>query len=377
MASVVSQPLQIVTGLRNVEYKFTMASIGVPPEEKRLIYRLRNVTDGTYLTNWKEYPTVEDGQIIPIDFTEDLRGILSTPAPNLSLVVNAVNTTILKTIEVEYGERTVNTETCETTDTPEGTTNQSDVLNGIRRHRSLGSLIGLVLGNRAKRYSVQPDSADFLYVAGSMSVRLSYYTAANTFISQVTHTITNPFPGSSVTIIPIGFNIAPSGAAIMHVSATTTGTASFPTDLLFTVDTNFWAKEQSAIVDFYFQNNMGGVDLLSFEAIDAMAMSVQKQEIVSRFEGVVYSQGQRHSINNTSFPTLYFKRTWNKPLKQDDQFWLNELAASNNVWAKLYLPNGFPILVKMVITTGDVSTRGTPHEFIIGAYFSEVFLFPH
>src|SRR5687768_15870407 len=102
MATVTSFPLQVISGLRCVEYKFSMPSVGTDPEEKYLIYRLKNVTDNTYLTNWKTYRPVSNGQVIPIDFVRDLQGILNTPAPNPSLIVNAINTTVLKTIEVEY-----------------------------------------------------------------------------------------------------------------------------------------------------------------------------------------------------------------------------------------------------------------------------------
>src|SRR5688572_29371573 len=106
MATVVSQPLQLTSALRCVEYTFNMPSAGVAPEEKKLIYRLRNVTDGEFLTAWKEYPTVADGQDISIDFVKDLRRILTTPKPNITAAVPYLDNNLIKTIEVEYGERT-------------------------------------------------------------------------------------------------------------------------------------------------------------------------------------------------------------------------------------------------------------------------------
>lgn len=399
MATAISQPLQLSSALRCVEFGFEMPSAGVAPEEKKLIYRLFNTTDGEYLTAWKEYPTVSDGQEIKIDFVEDLRRILTTPKPNITATVPYTDTSIIKTIEVEYGERTVNNETCEVTDVVNGLTSPIDVVNGIRRHQQLATQTdilnnrGVVLHDRAKRYSISKDGADFLYVVGSKRIRLSYYTSANVFISAVDHIINQPFPNSVCTIIPIGFDIAPATAGIIHVSASDTGTPNLTTNLLFTLENNFYSvengshnlldKTQRAPSDFYFQNNFGGFDMLSFEVINSIAANVAKQEIIHRFDCATeytgYATDQRTNINNNSFTSITYQRSWGRPLTYHDQKWLAELASSNNVWVKEYLDFGTSslqaVLLKFQLTNSEVVTRGG--DFIISGYYSEVALFPN
>lgn len=402
MATLVSQPLQLTSALRCVEYKFQQASIGVAPEEKKFIYRLRNVTDGQYLTRWKEYPTAFNNQIIPIDFTKDLQRILTTPKPDIGALVPFTDNNIIKTIEVEYGERTINTETCaDAVDTVDGITPQIDVVNGIRRHTVIASQAdinlsnGIVLHDRAKRYSVSRDAADFLYVIGNKNILLSYYTASNVFISSASHVINQPYPNSVCTVIPIGFNVAPANAAIIHVSASNIGVPNLTTDLLFTIDNNFYAKENGSVyvydktnrmpTDLYFQNNFGAFDLCCFENVEQMSANVAKQEIIQKFdcstEFTGYATDQRLNINNTSMPIVTFKRTWNKPLLYHDQKWLNELSASNNVWVKEYLDLGFafltPVLIKLQLTNNEVITRSQTGEFNVSGYYSEVFVYPN
>lgn len=399
MAAIVSTPLQLQSALRGVEYKFSMASIGVPPEEKKLIYRLLNVTDGQYLTRWKEYPTAFNGQVIPIDFTNDLRKILTSPKPLLGAGVY-VDNNIIKTIVVEYGERTINTDTCEDpVDVVDGTTPEIDVVNGIRRHQPIASQAdinfgkGIVLHDRAKRYSVSRDSYDALYVIGSKNILISYYSAQNVFISSTQHNIVQPYPNSVCTVVPIGFSIAPAGTALIHISASDLGIPNLTTDLLFSFDNNFYAnengstnyfdKESRAIVDIYFQNNFGAFDLMCFESMEQISMNVAKQEIINRFdvgsEFTDYSSDQRSNINNTSFPIITFKRSWNKPINAHAAKWLNELAASGNVWVKEALDFGFsdltPVLLKFQLTNSEVITKSG--EFIISGYYSEVYLYPN
>lgn len=406
MATLVSQPLQLSSALRCVEYKFNMPSAGVAPEEKKLIYRLKNVTDNEYLApidgvSWKEYPTVADGQDISIDFVHDLRQILKSPKPLITAAVPYIDNEIIKTIEVDYGERTVNTDTCVVTDVQNGTTSPIDVLNGIRRHMQIADQAdilaskGIVLHDRAKRYSVSKTSADFLYVVGSKNVTLYYYTSGNVLISSVSHIITQPYPNSAVTVIPIGFNIAPSGTNIIHVCASDIGVPTIANNLLFTVDANFYGnergannlfdKDSKAITDLYIQNNFGAYDLMCFESVESMAMNVSKQEIIQKFdcstEFTGYATDQRLNINNVSFPEITFKRTWNKPLTFGDQKWLNELAASNNVWIKENLDFGFsslvPTLIKFQLSNSAVQTRGGTSEFVLSGYYSEVYLYPY
>lgn len=402
MATLVSLPLQLTSALRCVAYSFSMPSIGVLPEEKYLRYRLRNVTDNEYLTEWITEKPVYNGQVIPIDFTKDLEGILSTPKPNLTAAVPYIDTEIIKTIEVEFGERTVNTETCEPpVDVIDGTTPEIDVVNGIRRHQPIATQAdilnsnGIVLHDRAKRYSVSKTSSDFLYVIGNKNILISYYNSNNVFISSVSHIVFQPYPNSVCTVIPIGFNIAPAGTNVIHVSASDIGVPNLTTDLLFSIDCNFYAnergsnnlfdKENRAISDLYIQNNFGAFDLMCFESIDQMSMNVIKQEIVQKFdcanEYTGYSTAQRLNINNTSFPVITFRRSWNKPPSFRDQKWLNELAASNNVWVKENLDLGFssltPSLLKFQLTNSEVVTRGGTHEFVLSGYYSEVFYFPY
>lgn len=403
MATPVSQPLQLSSALRCVEYKFSMPSVGVYPEEKYFIYRLINDTTSQPLTAWKYYKPVANGQQITINFVKDLQGIVTTPKPNLTAAVPYTEQNLINAISVEYGERTVNIVDCTApVDVVDGTTPIIDVVNGIRRHQQIATQAdilanrGIVLCDRAKRYSVSRDAADFIYVIGSKNILLSYYTASNVFISSQAHTITQPYPGSICTVVPIGFNIAPAGTAIIHVSASNSGTPNLTSDLLFTLDNNFYAKEngsvnvfdkgERAMSDLYFQNNFGGFDLLSFESIESMAMTVSKQEIIKKFDCATeytgYATDQRLNINNQSYPTITFKRTWGKPLTYKDQRWLGELAASNNVWVKEYLDLGFsflsPVLLKFQLTNSEVQVRsGTASEFVLSGYYSEVFLFPN
>lgn len=402
MATLVSQPLQLTSALRCVEYKFNMPSVGVAPEEKYLMYRLLNVTDATELTNWKFYKPVFNGQDISIDFAKDLQRIVTTPKPNIFAVAPYVDNEIIKTIAVEFGERTVNIETCDDPiDVVEGTTPVIDVVNGIRRHTTIASESdinnsrGIVLHDRAKRYSVSRDAADFLYVIGNKNILLSYYTASNVFISSTSHIINQPYPNSVCTVIPIGFNVAPANAAIIHVSASDIGVPNLTTNLLFTIDNNFYSKENGSInlfdktdrvpSDIYFQNNFGAFDLCCFESLDQMSANVAKQEIIQKFdcstEFTGYATDQRLNINNTSFPLLTFRRTWNKPLMYHGQKWLTELASSNNVWIKEFLDLGFssltPALIKFQLTNSEVITRSQSADFVITGYYSEVFLYPN
>lgn len=382
MATVVSIPNVIHTALRNVEYTFNMPSVGVAPEEKYLRYRLKNNTNNVYLTDWKYYKPVTNGQNIVVDFYRDLMGIVSTPAPPFSTPGStSQNITIIKEIVVEYGERTINTETCDPpVDTTDGTTDPIDVINGI--HRVYGQDIAPVQGrklltNRPSRYSCNPDTYDWVYAFGQIDIEVVYYDSDMNIISSQPYFVNESHPGSKVIVIPCGFQNAPVGTRTIAVLTND----SYSPGVAFVIDGNLCQCEFGESRDLYFQNNYGGVDPLSFECIDSKQMNVAKQYLTYKYdEGLSVinrrTAGQRRVARNTSSPVITLRRQFDL-ITHDESKWLDEIAASSNVWMRERFPNGTEGLVRMNVVDATVPTFGEDVEFTLQVAYSEEWLFPY
>jgi hypothetical protein len=384
MATPVSIPIVLHTALRSVEYVFDMPSVGVSPELKYLRYRLKNQTDNIYLTDWKYYRPVADGQDIKIDFYKDLFEIVSTPPPPFAFP-NAMitNTDIIKKIAVEYGERTVNTETCDPpVDTLDGTTNSIDVINGIGRVWSIqipetGN--GYVLSKRPKQYTLNQGAYDWVYVIGSMTINVSYYSSTG-LIATIPFVTTGSHPGSPVFIIPCGFQYPNLSTTNIIVSSPQYVTAQNPDGIIFQSEMQQCSCENGEVRDLYLQNNEGGVDIISFDCVDTKQMNVAKQAITKKYNEADVNKrttGQRRTINNTSSPVITLKKQYDL-LTYPESKWLDEMAASGNVWMRETLDvSGTDVLIRMNVVDGSFPTYGEDVELILQLTYSEEFIYPY
>lgn len=389
MATVVSIPPVIHTALRSVEYTFNMPSVGVAPEKKYFRYRLKNVTNAlfpTYLTDWKYYEPVVNGQNIVIDFYRDLMGIVYTPPPPFSAPSSSSqNITIINQIVVEYGERTINTETCDpAVDTVDGTTDVIDVINGI--HRVYGQPIQPTLGrkiltNRPKRYSVNRNSYDWVYVFGQIDISVVYYDVNMNILGATDWLINETHPGSKIIVIPCGFQNSPVGTVTIGIYSSDQIQLSNPDGLVYFIDGNLCPCEFGETKDLYFQNQYGGVDMIAFECVEAKQMNVAKQYLTYKYdEGLGHvnaaKAGQRRVARNTSSPTLTMRRQFDY-LSLEDSRWLDECAASGNVWMREIMHDGTEFLIRMNIVDASVPTFGEEVEFMIQVQYSEEWIYPN
>lgn len=382
MATVVSIPSIISSGLRCVKFVFDMPDVGTPPERKYFLYRLKNVTDNTYLTGWETYQPMSNGQDISIDFYKDLFGILETPAPPYSNPLTLIsNSKVVKEILVEYKELTVNSETCEETESAVAETNSVDVYNGI--HRIYGTAInstGQILSHRPKQYTINQNTYDWMYVTGTMNVIIQFLNATNGLLSTTSFNTTESHPGSACYAIPCGMQLAPTGTAKIRVLASATNPFPDSTDLAWVASVETCNCENGEPVDLYVQNADGGIDPLSMDCVDSKVMNAAKQEIISKFDcgGIGNAiNGQRKSINNTSLPILTFRKAFNELSFQDSK-WLDELVASGSAWIRDENDKGVKAIYRFQFTNGSIPTYGSQDtEVTISGYYSEVFLFPY
>lgn len=383
MATVVSIPSLVSTGLRSLEYIFNMPSVGVAPEQKIFRYRLKNQTDNTYLTDWKYYIPVTDGQNIKIDFVKDLYGIITTTPPELKFP-NTVFTSNnpIKKIAVEYGERLINTDTCaDPIDTTDGTTNSIDVLNGIARVYQLPippSDPFVILSKRPSRYELNTGTYDWIDVIGTIQIDIAYYTE-QIGLGTVTYNATGIHPGSVVTRIPIGFQFANPLATYFVVSSPQLVTVENPGGVLYTVTSNLCGCENGENRDIYFQNNMGGIDCISFDCVDVKQMQIAKQYITSKYNKLssnIRKEGQRRAINNTSSPIITLRRQF-EDITFLDSRWLDECAGTSNIWMRDTIEDGSDALIRMNINDGGVNTYEDNIELILQLTYSEEFIYPY
>lgn len=380
MATLVSQPTVFVTALRDVKFVFNIASIGVAPEKKVLIYMLK-VNGVNAYQEYQIYNPVVDGQDIEIDFTKDLLGIVQTAAPTYGLPVTMFSSDKeIKSITVEFGERTSNSDTCETLDEIQGESEPIDVLNGIPRlfENALNNTFQ-VLSNRPKRYGIRRDSQDFLYVTGTLDVSVTFWDSSDVFITDFTYSSNETHPGAITNIIPIGFQGAPAGSNLIKVFIDQLISVDNPTGIYCTILSEDCGCQEGAPVDLYVQNHLGGVDLLTFDCVDTVTMNSVKQQIVGRYDGSetgILQKGQRRSINNNSFPVINLKKTFHD-LDYKYSQWLNEMVASNNAWMVIDHQNGGKQLVRMEIQSGSVDTFGDETELLLSVQYSEVEVYPY
>jgi hypothetical protein len=380
MASEVSTPPLFHTALRAVEYVFSIPSIGVAPEKKALLYRLKNTTDNVYLTLWKERQPKADGEEILIDFYADLDGVCTTPPPDIKFPNLVVTTNeIAKKITVEYGERTINVENCEPPqDTLDGTTTEVTVINGIAKVYEVtfpDTPEYYVLSNRPRQYTINRGSYDFLYILGTMEITVDYY-AANVGIDTVTHNTTGNL--TPVTIIPIGFQIANTAVEYIIVSSPQMITDDNPSGQMYFIYGDLCSCDNGEVRDIYFQNGKGGIDIISFDCVDSKQMNVAKQYRTQRYNKHISDPrktGQKRAVKNNSAPTINFKRDFEN-ISYLDTRWLDEFLSSSNIWLRDRLDDGSEALIRMNIQDGGYSTYGESVRLTAALQYSEEIIIP-
>lgn len=374
MATLVSNPPVCYTSLRSVEYKFAMPDIGSGDIEKFLRYRIKNVTDGVYLTDWKLYRPVANGQEITVDFYRDMFGINQFNAPPFGLPnVIFSDANIIKTVEVEYGERSVDKGNgCEIVDTTNGTTPRSDLIGGIWRPWEVQfPTTGKLLTNRPKLYVTNRNSADWLYVAGTYRINVAYYGSAGFLIGSDSWTTTETFPNSTTSIVPIGFQIAPAGTQVIKVYAKQSGPPNPATDHLCTIKGEFAACEEGNVMDIYFVNHLGGIDLMSFDCTQNKEMQVAKEYITKRYiQGQGPEKGQVATNVNRSFPQLTLRKQFDRLILPETE-WLDDFVASSHAWLRMTHKNGTEFLFKINIVDSAHQTYGNEIDLSVGIRFSE------
>lgn len=385
MANVVSIPSKLHTALRSVEYTFNVPDIGTAPEKNILRYRLKNETDNVYLTDWKYYEPVSNAQQIKIDFYKDLFGIVATSPPDLKFPNQMqVRNDVIKKITVEYGERQINTETCDPpTDLFDGTTQSIDVLNGITRFYQVSMPENdpfYILSNRPKKYKLNKGCYDWLYVIGAVTIQVEYYTE-QIGLGTVSFTATGIHAGSPVTIIPIGFQYANTLASYIIVKSPQAITVDNPTGQLYFITSGLCGCENGEAIDIYFQNAKGGVDAMSFDCVDVRQMNIAKQYHKSKFNKQASNfrtAGQRRVVNNASEPVIYLKRQF-PDLEYIDSRWLDECASASNIWMRDFLDDETEVLIRMNVQDGSAVTytSGGDVELTLALTYSEEILYPY
>jgi hypothetical protein len=376
MATVVSIPPVLYTSLRSVEYTFAMPSIGVDPIEKYLLYRLKNVTDGEYLTEWKTYRPTVDGQEIKIDFYKDLEGITEVPAPPLG-AANVVFSSVgqIKSIEVEYGEREIDkSNDCAVTDTVEGTTDRISVLGGIwRPWEAQFPTTGFLMTNRPREVYQHFDSWDWVCVAGTYSISIAFFGPSGGVIGSQSWFPAETFPNSAISIVPIGFQMAPAGTQFIEVYATQIGLPNANTDLVFRMKGYAPGCEEGALHDVYFSNHFGGFDLMSFDCVQSKSLTAAKEYRSNRYDKSAPSpiqKGQIRTTKNNSFVTYNYRKQFDRLVFTETE-WLDSFLESSRVWIRRKLSNGADYLFPGNIVDGSYETYGDEIELNVGIQFSE------
>lgn len=380
MSSIVSQPPLLHTALRAVEYVFLMPSIGIDPEQKSLLYRLKNVTDNVYLTGWKERRPVADGENILVDFYADLDGVCTTPAPNLKFPNNVFTTNeIAKQILVEFGERTINIDTCDpASDSLDGVSTQITVLNGIAKVYEVAlpdNPEWYILSNRPKMYTLNKNTYDWLYILGTMQIDIDYYNNNVGIASQTINATGNPTP---VTIVPIGFQYPNNQVSYIIVSSPQAVTVENPDGTLYIIQSDLCGCENEEVRDIYFQNGKGGIDVISFDCVDSKGMNTSKLLRTHRYNKNISdprTTGQRKAVRNNSYPTLTLKRDFEN-IDYLDTRWLDELLSSSNVWLRDKLDDDSEALIRVTIEDGGYPTYGENVRLQITIQYSEEIIYP-
>jgi len=230
--------------------------------KKSVAYRLTG--DGQELTEIEFMPYT--GQTEEFEAAGELRKIVSTtiPTPGSNVIVQDSN--ILKVYSLAYGERTLDTETCDVVTNLSSNSPSFRVINSRLQYHNyidFSANSPVVLSDKPERLPMSFDQDDWLYIYGNgnIDVRVTVYDSAGNLLLNQIETVS---AGQQVFIFPVGGNNSfwamPTNASYYDISVGSGAMRVYAVRYIMGAG----CTEENEYTDIIFQEPAGGYSSLRF-----------------------------------------------------------------------------------------------------------------
>ena len=345
---VISPPPNSVLCLNDcIEWSLRSNEISTETEKIKIIYRLINCADGSYLTSeagesiepqsMSDFPT--------INFQELMECLLDTRAPDCR-EKTLKDGRIKMDIQLEYGTSRINLDDCEDREvTWEGMSDCVTVINSYYQNWETKPNLsgGAVLNTISKLKTICRDSHDFLYVCGNMSFAVQLQLKDGSQLASLL-----VVDGSQFVCIA---NVGPECIADLNYSLigapnqfTVDDICSYSIlrngESIATYIVKDCCCKSNERIDLYFHDPKGGYSLMNMECVEKV--EIEKTGIEICRESVNCSIDERELLANYGRQMIYKERFYKITLQQKVKItkknyaYYNAFANAGKYLAKYY-----------------------------------------
>lgn len=218
------------------------------------------------------------GGDIPLDFKDELKGLVRAKMPLFGVTGVQNDNTIMKEFKLSYGERTIDVSVPggSITDTNGDTENFKvlSAVNNIMDDSLITDATPRILSYRPKKYNLFPKSYDFMWVLGSGSGNVTY-TLYDGMGGNSVVPMSITFP---VSAIPMNLNTIGASLATAYMTVRVQDGA---LDQTYTIDfQGDCAGSQENSVEIMFIEPLGGQSVALFQTLENVGADIKFNEVL-------------------------------------------------------------------------------------------------
>jgi len=344
-----------------VAFEFTMTGIVSGNIRKRFGYQA--FIDGTPITPVESTAPVE-GQKFLIDFTQDVRALMDTPAPDPN-VVDQDTTNVLREFTLNYWEINYNVVTCQEESTVLNSLGPYNILNSTYQYYDgLGNPYNsIIMSIKPSVLEICRTAADFLYIWSGGNTPIQLIAISNSGTTNITTSSATGLQAKRISVEGLRGIIPAADIAKIEVFV-------FAQLLCTYIITDCCEESQ----EIYFLSSGGGYQSLIFDKLKYLNLSddlakVNKYQRRTSTFGQIYSEDVRtigglSMVNKTSFRSM----TLEKEIDNEDtdfQRYIADFLASPS-----YFYRGPQGIIKVIKDKADTRYAESESFFTLSIKFT-------
>lgn len=268
--TVVTNPNALNPVSNGVKWKLNISDTGTHPIYKQALFNLQDGS-GNDISALSVGRPIGGGDI-PLDFRDDIKGRVRAIMPQFG--VNGVqnDTTIMKEFRIRFGERIIDvTVPGSISDSFSNSSNYKVISasNNVFDSSLITSETERLLSYRPKRYSLFPDSYDWIWLLGSGTVTYKLYNSNGVLQSTTPVSASNP-----VNAIPMNLNSIGASLTTSYMEVRIQAGA---IDETYTIDFDSECEgDKDNAVEILFIEPLGGRSVALFQTLQTVGATIDQ-----------------------------------------------------------------------------------------------------